>query len=617
MGRRRPTPSTRLRSSQIQRYLAIAPIFVLLLLFAGAAGYKASMAVAPPIYDAGSFFGKLLSVGRALDRGNWASLLSVGPVTRPPGWLPCYWILGLAKQPFSFRGFFAISSILPVLLWTGALWYAVPIKTGSLRLSWYRTAFVCSLCLLPMFLQFEFDPTIASGMSWGLYGLPLEWVAGVSLTPYWGMQDSALAATAGLAVALLGASLQSRSTVRGLIGFALAGYSIFVKPAGMLVIAACLGVWIVEGVVRWWCSREQRGVFARFFVPVSIGGVALQLLCVLVAFSSPYLSARIVKDAVTASAVLIELTGSVGALPKIAEALRASLGVAWATVLVTIVPLAALCLARRKPPYFLVALVRLLSAGAILGAALFWWLSMAGPMPRYLYPFMCIGVVLSVPALWLSMCRLLQPRRRTIVASTLFLVAAGQAALVVSPWRVPNQLQWPLGMSLSTGNHQDAVSAAEFIVAASRSRSGPVVYFQADMDERLAVVSAWLQLENRARGPRFKVEEPFSWTSDRVLSRLRATSGHFIVRDGSRYGPLPPAGAEIASFEAELTLLNSWLCTLADSSSVRVNAFGSIEVIEVVDQQGLVAEFDKLVFESGYRWRTRFMSQNYPALGGH
>jgi hypothetical protein len=193
--------------------------------------------VAPPVYDAVSYYWKAISSLRALQAGDLAGLMAATPGSRPPGFLLLNGVFGIERDVFNFRGFLVLNMILPVLLCALACWIAIPLRSKKPQLLWRKSIAVAALALLPMFLQFEYNEAIQHAS-------------------YWGLQDTVLAATAALAFACLLHSLQTMRLWSCMAGFALAGFSIMIKPSGVLVMLCASGVWCTEALLRWMASRN-------------------------------------------------------------------------------------------------------------------------------------------------------------------------------------------------------------------------------------------------------------------------------------------------------------------------------------------------------------------------
>src|SRR5215470_9352698 len=107
--------------SNFARPQLIQPMLLALLLLAVGVGIflKTSQALAPPVYDAMSYYAKAASVWRALDSGKVVNPLNVEPVVRPPGAIILSGPVGFSPN---FRTFFFRATFLPIVVFIGACW---------------------------------------------------------------------------------------------------------------------------------------------------------------------------------------------------------------------------------------------------------------------------------------------------------------------------------------------------------------------------------------------------------------------------------------------------------------------------------------------------------------
>lgn len=560
--------------------------------FSIAASLKAASAIAPPLYDSLSYFWKACSLWQEFERGNWGTMLSVTPISRPPGLLAIYAAFGMGADPFAFQSFFAVCTIVPVLVWSAACLLAIPQRPTTAMAAWRRAALVSGLALLPIFLRFEFDARLSGGS-------------------YWGMQDTALAAVSALAVALLSRALDRGSLPLAIAGFALSGFTIMIKPAGILVMAACLGVWTCEGMVR--CIRSDTHAARRAWrVRLGVGlacAVAIHGLFVLLATNSPYLSADIVRASLTAQGVVIDLAANAGTMRLFVDLARTVAGPVWAPVALAAVPASAAVLLIRERPAALIPLLRITFAALILVASCYWWIRMAGPLPRYMFPFICMAMILCIPAVWRAweLCR--SRAFSAIVLVAVLAIALGQTALVACPVPIPDAAQYALGICVQSGQHGDSVSAARHIVERSEGSAHTTTFMPASMHERLGLVSSWLVLRNIESPDSFRIVVPHEWIPDHVLPKERVLSADVFAVDLRTAQALPPSGFSASSFDHECWILNSWLAGLDPSAGVALAEFGAVRVLHVTDRDRFARELQSLVQDRGYRWRPAFAAQ--------
>lgn len=572
-------------------------LFSVLGLLCAAAIHKASLAVAPPVYDAVSYYWKAITSLRAIKAGEWFTLMGTEPTLRPPGLLPLNGIFGIDRDVFNFHGFLALNMIFPVLLWSAACWVAIPLQGRSHALLWRKSIAVAALALVPMFLQFEYDETIRHAS-------------------YWGLQDTVLAATAGLSIACLLRSQQTMRLLPCMAGFALAGFSILIKPAGVLVMLCASGVWCAESLLRWIFSRNapRRRRRGLYFAKGIAMGLPLQAAFFLAAFFSPYLSKQIIQASLTSQAVVLDMMQAFSIPHLLGQLMLSSIGPVWAVVFLVSVPASVVALLQRANLHLLFLLLRVVFGVLIFAAAACWWLLLAGPVDRYMLPFVAIAILLALPACWFAWNHSAPKKLAIGISGLLAAIACLQAALVSWPLPVSKNFQQALGVSLGTGGHADSVAAARFIVASSQDLTKPVVVLRLESHYSLGFIGSWLLIQNLESGEKFRNASPFEWKFDNVFSRAQVLSADFIVMDKSKALPFPKSGYEVVSFVKEVRVFSSWIAVLDQADGVARKAFGDIEVLRVADRTKLAASFDRLVHERGYHWRDEFVEVNADAF---
>jgi hypothetical protein len=579
-------------SSQTGRIWPLVFLFFTLAIFCTATIHKASLAVAPPVYDSLSYYWKAITSLRAWQAGEWFTLMGTEPALRPPGFLLFNGLFCIDRDVFNFWSFFAMNMILPLLLWSLACWIAIPLRTRKPQLLWRKSMAVAALSLLPMFLQFEYSEEIKHATSWGL-------------------QDTSLASSAALAVALVMWSLRRRRVLPAVAGFGLAGFTLLVKPAGILVVLSVVGVWVMEAFFRW-CflkSPVRQRVHLRYFFKILVAGVALQAAIFCVAFFSPYFSKEIIEISQHNQSLLVNLTKNKDFIPVLAHTLSTSIGWLWAVFFLIAVPSASARLLHSSKRMSALVFPGLLSGMAILGAAFYWWRNMSGMEARYILPFVCLGIVLALPVLWTAWTH----RCPTRLGSAVFGILASFVILYSSalawPGKIPIRLQEFLGVNLSTGGYQNTVEAGRFLVEKSKAFNRPVVILQANMPYTTAFVSGWLMLENLKKEDSFKLLCSFDWRTEKTVPKYQIIQSDFIVQTNTDWKK-PSEHISIESFNEEKELFNSWIAFLDGDSGTKRHSFENIDIVEVVDRKKFEAAFDFLVSSKATLWRREFLEYN-------
>jgi hypothetical protein len=561
-------------------------------LFSAVAIHKASLAIAPPVYDSLSYYWKAINSLQALKAGEWGSLMATDPTLRPPGFLLLNGVFGIDRDVFHFHGFFALNMILPVLLWSLACWIAISLRRQTSRLLWHKAVAVAALSLIPMFLQFEYSENIPSSTAWG-------------------MQDTVLAASAALAMALVLHSFKHRQILSAAAGFLLSGFTIMIKPAGILVMLSVTGAWVLEAFIRWLFlkSPARRRIYLLYFIKTLLLGVGIQGAIFCAAFFSPYFSKEIIELSVRNQTALVSMNQTQNLWGIVVSTLQTSFGVIWSVVFLAAIPGSAVLLFRSSKRMFCVLWPSLFSTLAILAASFYWWRYMSGTEARYILPFFCMAIILLLPTMWTCWVHWSPSRVRSGIYGLLALLVLLYSTVLAWPGEIPARWQEFLGVNLSTAGHGDSVEAAKFLTQKSQQFDRPVAFLQAEMPYSLAFISAWLLLENLKKEDSFKVDSSFDWKSEKTIPKLKVIHSDFIALMRNPRTP-PSEISSLASRSEEVLLLNSWFALLGVDSGIQRHSFGEIELLEVVDRTKFEAAFDALVQSKAPLWRPEFLENN-------
>jgi hypothetical protein len=167
----------------------------------------------------------------ALAKGDIHGILNGPMAQRPPG-------MALVLYPFGFKAsvhsFLFRSVFAPILIWAIAL---------SIPIALLGSALIVGLTTMPLFYHFEVNE---------------EFTKIYNVTNQWGLVDSLEGALAALAVSFLYFGITNRSIKWCAIGWVVCAFSFFIKPSGLLVMIALVGVVTVELVVRFFGCHSRR-----------------------------------------------------------------------------------------------------------------------------------------------------------------------------------------------------------------------------------------------------------------------------------------------------------------------------------------------------------------------
>ena len=212
-------------SARYSLSFALALVLVLIVIGLGIRR-QAYRAIAPPIYDPLGYIKKAKRSGRLLQgealRGPRRPARLATPRMRAlllSVWISCgFPVLSLLVHFFASH-----------ILWALSVYLALGKCERTLREYLLPVAWGVGLISLPMFYHFE--------------------LSGVNESPFigqWGLQDCLLASMAALATIMTIIGARNRLFSLSVLGWSSAAYSLFIKPAGLLVMLSVAWVWFIE-----------------------------------------------------------------------------------------------------------------------------------------------------------------------------------------------------------------------------------------------------------------------------------------------------------------------------------------------------------------------------------
>ena len=467
-----------------------------------------------------------------------------------------------------------------------------------------------------MWIQAAREYILPFAWSIGLISLPMFYhfeLSGVNEEPFvgqWGLQDCLVASMAALATIVTVIGARNRLVLVSILGWTGAAYCLFIKPAGLLVMVAVGGIWLIEVAIS--AVRAGRGSFhlwwleARRYVLITLlFGSGIFGFAIMSAFLSEYLSQANLQTARTAQNLLVSLSALTEVIPKIASYVRPVLGWWWFLVFGTsfIIALAAglrsLVKKRFEP-----SLLRFSGAMIIILAAAYWWIFMAGIQARYYYPFILIVIIWLLPDVmqYLQRCPL---HWRICLAAPAFLTTCILVALLWGAWRAP-QLERLLGVNLSSGGFAEEVQLGRQLIDESRlARRSLQVY--ANSSIRTGVVFSLAYLDSIASGKPLPLNFTFAFDWARApgvrLEEILRSDYLFFEENN---GPTSPA--KIDTFDQEISAYHGWLESLNVQNGVIRVKTGPLNVLRVQNGQRLRDAFQQFVAQ--HQWREVFIQNN-------
>jgi hypothetical protein len=557
------------------------------------------MAVAPPIYDPISYYCRAELVWRALAKGDLHGILNGPMAVRPPG-------TALVLYPFGFKpsihSFLFRSVFAPILIWAIALTISIVTRVSCRWDALLGSALVVGLSSMPLFYHFE----------------PNEMFTRDYDVTHWGLVDSLEAAVGALAISLLCCGIANRSIKWCAIGWFVCAFSFFIKPSGLLIMMALVGVATVELVVRFFGSDSNRRVILKFAVLIYFIGFSLFAVALWLAFGSDYMSRDMIAQAVKGQQFVLSLNQGRELFAMLALFVVPVLGWWWFCpgVFFTgcVVVEAVQSIAKRQ--WSAVGL-RFAAAGMILVSAVCWWIFLAGQQHRYLFPFILMVIAWFIPEIF-QRVREFGPSAKGAVIVYCFAPAVLLGGLLWSkqPSIVFQQL---MGVNLSAGGYGSEVNQGQWLFAESERLGRPLnLYSLGDFGTGVVEMIDWVKSVEKKNLPgRFIVRRPLNWVDTPGLRAEELVHSDFLLLENVR-----PEGAgeapAVSSWSEEVERFKQFAYSErgVDKNGLELVSDGPVKLLRVADarkfSEALFAWANSIHWTDDFRDRNKAFLENPP-----
>ena len=518
-----------------------------------------------PLYDAFTYYQKAHTVWDAIRNLNLGNPLNLQPALRPPGTV-------LMSFPFGFDGnfhrFYFRSVMMPILLLVIAVYVIGWERNLRVSQQWALALTALFLSSLPFFFQFEWSQVIPAVTTWGLV-------------------DGFVGAVAALGVACMVRSLRYQSWNWWFAAALFSNLTIFIKPAGALVMAAIGLAWLVVGSFIVWGAADRRR--AALFV-LSGGGllgasfVASFMLCTL----SDYLDKQIVFYMLAGQSVLHQqhtwqLIRSVRMV--VGYLLPFFLLFFWAAA-----PFVLRSSAIRRLSSKSHVPAALIAAPGFLALGVAFWLTT--PEPRYGFPFVLMAATILVPVV-LSVVSVM-PRWVNVTLGMLVLAQAVNLGALLLPAQPSVRWQELSGVNLTSDGYRSEITAAKQLLARIRAQgSGATVYSfysgpPAFAFEAIGTFAAAFE----PTLPGFTVRLPVTWLTRHVFRLEQIIDSDYIlftpVNDAGQRADQLSRRRNVADFPEESALFHAWFSERTDADGVQVEfSTPDLRLLKVTDRRKL------------------------------
>ncbi len=572
---------------------------IALLLFLSCLGFgihaKSSIATVPPFFDSLSYYTKAKRVWEQIGQGSFRSTFNVEPVIRPPGATLVSYPFGFTKD---YRGFYFRSVFLPITIWALALWLLARTIAPPGANRWTAVSLIAGFTSFSMFYHFDYNPLVDG-----------KW----DFCHTWGMQDCFLASLGALATSLTLLSARKRSLGLAVCGSVVAGWTLLVKPAGLLLMMLVFWTWLVEICIQHWPVNRRWKVDRGFRSYMIAAGIVFPLVFTVVfllCLNSKYLSSENWSYMSGALKVLYATLAKGFSLRLLDSWVSPALGWHWfaflaaATSVLGITHLLRAFRGRLQPEDW-----RFFAAIVSVSGGFYWWFFMAGQQIRYFFPFILVFLTTIFPDL-LRLATQLRSKSRVLLCATTVAPALFVLASVLAK-HSPLPLQRALGVSVTPGGFTDEIQIGEALVrevGGCQVAQRNVYTLESNVSEGIVnAVCELARLENPER-PVIGWYFAFDWTRGFLASRTNLLDSHYIFFRPIRHTKEVLSHAEIPDAETESKLFAAWFGSLDERSGVRVILRNRCGLLRIVDRQKLNQAFDKLV--AAHRWRDRFTAED-------
>lgn len=588
-------------------------VYALLILAACIAAFllvlhsRISHTIVSPFFDGLNYVEKGMRFWQAVDRGEWVNPLNIEPSKRPPGTVLMSYPAGFSEDP---RGFFYRSVAIPLVIFLVALWIA---GTTALR-NGHGRVILPGLCLalatLPFFYHFE----------------PQD---GITSPVFFGLVDGFLAAWSALALALIMKGFQKMHRGYLVAGCFLSGFTLMIKPSGILVMAVIALAFGILALGRFGprpSSAGKEAFSARSFLLTGLAGfVVFCGFFIAVSLNSDYLSEANLSMGRRALNLLKTEWVHLHTWPLIGEIVHNTLGWHWVTLLCAGVAFSVYVEKRgekRDIPPGRNGFGRwsdVTAAGVIVVAGLWFWLVATGVTQiRYFFPFYLMAVTLLVPRLvrFLSHGGAVFAR----ILTAFLCVPFGILTILLIHPDPPLPWMRAMGVNLTTGAYGPEVAQAEELIGlASAARKDLTVYaLSPDFGPGIFEGVGYYRGMTRPGEPTFRVRYPTDWIRDTTYRFPEILRCGFLLFKPVEVGdgePFPQPGKEIPDFEAEKKLFGAWLREAGEAAGLRTLSETSLCLV-LIEDAGRFADALRVLLPR-YSWRLVFREANGFDAGGY
>lgn len=554
----------------------ILALFAALMIWTTYAGFGiwsyASQETEPPVFDALSYAQKAHTLWAAIDDGKLFNPFSIEPTIRPFGTVLLTYPFGYSDD---FRGFYFRTMFIPMVLVAVAFLCVMSLRKLSTQQIVFIFVMAIAASSAPFYFQFQIKEEIHA-------------VLGT-----WGFVDGFFGAIASLATAIAIRSCASDARILPWASALLAGFSLYVKPAGIMLMIIVGLVWLIITYPHKSKNAEESYAFRNGLIAFLV----VYGLAFLSIYKSAYFAPEHAKYGLRGMELLQSMQPKLPSLTVVLEKFYVSIGPAN-TVLMIFGLIVSFRTGWRR--YWLAATV------VLLGGVWLWLVKTNVEHVRYFLPFQLMAMIVLTPPMVSAVkelsLRVLFPITATLMIPTVligYLLAADEPS---------EKLQKLAGVNLTTNLHSDVVAHArtlrDDLIAAKRGAS--IVYY-AGTGPRIRAFEAVLDFDRIVGDSKANTIPalPIDWIREHAYRLDEIMRARYIVFEPvNDPSPILAERDPVDSFAREELMIRAWLSQLTEDDGVRLYSASSVRVVEIIDLMALDASAEKLYKK--YVWREPF-----------
>lgn len=537
--------------STLRRATSFAMPLVWLIVAGSGIWHYAGLEREPPVFDALSYAQKAQAFWHAVASRHFFNPLNIQPDIRPFGTVFFTYPFGF---DYTFRSFYFLTNFLPmVFIYLSIYNIFRPLREKTDAQIFAFAVLLIATTALPPVFQFALAPN-------------------VDVMGAWGYVDLIFGTLAGLSVSFLVRANRDTYFFDVLCAAVVATITIFVKPTGMVVMAAIYGAAVVISAVR--VKHGEITIRKAAYALISI--TVLFTVVAAILYNSAYFSAANIAYGESSLRLLHQTSRGLGQWREVISKVWVSFGPVFIAVLIV-----GFLAASSRKSWHLAALAALAVAGGF-----YLWMGRTNvDVVRYFFPFPVMAIMFVMP----GVLRVTPPRTYAgcIVLSLGLLPALLIVLCLYNPAKF-QRLETALGINLSVNVNSSAVAEADALsqaIGRSAKRSFVVYYVGGSSTIRgFEAVMDWKRVLGLAGGNSIPAL-PVDWKRESAYRFNEMIRADFIV-----FQPVFDAASYLkehrsaANYDEEEMLIRAWLSTLEPSNGVLQWGKGVTEVLEVRDR---------------------------------